>query len=125
MRLLLDTHILLWCLQGSRKLSKPARARIGASREVFVSSVSIWEIAIKNGSGKLTIDMSQLASEITYAGMLELKISHIHAARVRHLPGIHRDPFDRMLVAQAMCESMKLLTADRVLADYSELVEIV
>ena len=125
MALLLDTHVLLWCLQGNRKLSKPARTQISASSEVYVSSVTIWEIAIKVGSGKLMVNMDQLASEITRLGLLELRISHKHAARVRHLPDIHRDPFDRMLVAQAICEPMKLLTADRVLAGYSELVEMV
>lgn len=68
MQLLLDTHILLWCLQDNRKLSKSARARIGASPEVYVSSVSIWEIAMKAGSGKLKVDMNQLTNEIARVG---------------------------------------------------------
>jgi PIN domain nuclease of toxin-antitoxin system len=124
-RLLLDTHVLLWWMEDSRKLSQRTRARIATASAVYVSSVSIWETAIKVQSGKLNVDMSTLATEISRDGFLELEISHQHAAKVAVLPSIHRDPFDRMLVAQATCETLKLLTADRVLADYSDLVEIV
>ncbi len=125
MRLLLDTHILLWWLEGSHKLTPQLRARISAASAVYVSSVSIWETAIKVHSGKLNINLSTLATKISSDGFLELEISHRHAAKVAVLPSIRRDPFDRMLVAQSMCETLKLLTSDRVLADYSDLVEIV
>lgn len=125
MHLLLDTHIVLWWLQGSRNLPKSLRSRISASQTVYVSSASIWEIALKASTGKLDIDLDELMTHMAQIGLRELQISHAHAARVRLLPYIHRDPFDRMLVAQAMCESVTLLTADRVLADYSDLVELV
>lgn len=92
---------------------------------MYVSSISIWETALKVKAGKLDLDLNELAAHIAWNGFLELVISHKHAAQVGLLPLIHRDPFDRMLVAQAMCETMKLLTADRVLAGYSELVELV
>jgi PIN domain nuclease of toxin-antitoxin system len=90
-----------------------------------VSSVSIWETAIKIGAGKLKANLDELVAQIAQDGFLELGISYRHAAVVTSLPTIHRDPFDRMLVAQAICESMPLLTADRVLAKYSRLVELV
>lgn len=125
MHLLLDTHIVLWGLQGSRKLSKTLRSRISAAPTVYVSSASIWEIALKASTGKLSVDLDELMTHMAQIGLRELPISHVHAAKVRLLPYIHRDPFDRMLVAQAMCESVTLLTADRVLADYSGLVELV
>ncbi len=125
MRLLLDTHVLLWWLQDNHKLSLSARARIIAASQVYVSSVSTWEAGIKAAAGKLDVDMAELAAAITDSGFLELAISHRHALKVAQLPAIHRDPFDRMLIAQAMCEPLKLLTADRVLAGYSELVEVI
>jgi len=124
-RILLDTHVVLWWLQDNRKLSKRSRARIKAASAVYVSSVTIWETAVKVGKGTLKVDLTALALQIEHDGFLELGISHRHAATVASLPYIHRDPFDRMLVAQAMCESATLLTADRVLAGYSELVELI
>ncbi|WP_211923221.1 type II toxin-antitoxin system VapC family toxin [Duganella radicis] len=88
-------------------------------------SAAIWEIALKISVGKYNLDLNELRLQIAQIKLKQLPISHEHATRVRLLPYIHRDPFDRMLVAQAMCESVTLLTADRVLADYSELVELV
>ena len=125
MQLLLDTHVMLWCLQGSRRLSTPTRARILTAREVYVSSVSIWELSIKVSAGKLDLDVDELVAELPNVGLHELHVSHRHALSVGHLPLIHRDPFDRMLIAQANCESMTLLTADRILASYSSLIELI
>lgn len=127
MRLLLDTHILLWSMQSPRRLSAAARAMILGAPQIYVSSVSIWEVAIKVANRKLKIDVDILISNIADSGffMLDITYAYAHAAAVANLPLIHRDPFDRMLVAQAMCEPMKLLTADRVLADYSPLVEVI
>ena len=125
MRLLLDTHILLWWLQDHPRLSLPARNRIAGAEEVYVSSASIWEAGIKFKIGKLDVQIDELVTEISRNHFAELAISHRHAAQVGRLPDIHRDPFDRMLVAQAMCEPLRLLTADRILANYSELVEVV
>jgi PIN domain nuclease of toxin-antitoxin system len=125
MRILLDTHVYLWWLQDHPNLSPAARARIIAATDVYVSSASIWEASIKAGLGKLDVDIDELVAQIDASGFRELPISARHAAMVTRLPDIHRDPFDRMLVAQALCEPLRLLTADSMLRGYSELVEAV
>lgn len=125
MRLLLDTHVYLWWLQDHPKLSKAGRSQIIAASEVYVSSASIWEATIKAKLGKLEVDVNQLVAEIANSGFQELTISANHAARVAHLPDIHRDPFDRILVAQALCEPLRFLTVDGILKGYSELVEVI
>ena len=125
MRILLDTHVYLWWLQDHPNLSTAARTRIIAATDVYVSSASIWEASIKAGLGKLDVDIDQLVAEIDNSGFRELPISARHAAMVTRLPDIHRDPFDRILVAQALCEPLRLLTADSMLRGYSELVETV
>ena len=125
MRLLLDTHIYLWWLQDNRKLSKAGRAKIIAADEVFVSSASIWEASIKAGLGKLDVDIDALVAEIPKSGFIELPLLARHAARLMRLPNIHRDPFDRILIAQAMSEPLRFLTMDAVLQSYSDLVEVV
>ncbi|SOY39779.1 PilT protein domain protein [Cupriavidus taiwanensis] len=125
MRLLLDTHIYLWAVADDRKLSKAARKIISDADEVFVSSASIWEASIKAGLGKLDADVTELVSAIETSGFKELPVRAAHAALVRNLPDIHRDPFDRLLIAQAMHEPLRLLTADGHLAAYTDLVETV
>lgn len=125
MRLLLDTHIYLWWVTDHPNLTRAARAAIVSAGDVYVSSASIWEASIKAGIGKLDADIDELASEIKRSGFLELPVTAKHAARVRTLPDIHRDPFDRMLVAQALCEPLRLLTTDGLLKKYSELVDVV
>ena len=122
MRLLLDTHIYLWVLMDSRKLSTAARKLIREADDVFISAVSIWEAAIKAGLGKLDVDIDKLVSEIHASGFVELPVRAAHAAAVRRLPEIHADPFDRLLIAQATTEPLRLLTSDDNLAGYSELV---
>ncbi|HUB88780.1 MAG TPA: type II toxin-antitoxin system VapC family toxin [Dyella sp.] len=122
MRLLLDTHIFLWAVTDDRKLSKAARKLIVEAEDVYVSSASIWEMSIKAGLGKLDADVNQLVSEIEAIGYTELPIRAKHAALVRDLPDIHRDPFDRLLVAQALSEPLRLLTADSHLSAYTDLV---
>ena len=122
MRLLLDTHIYIWALMDSRKLTKAARQAILDADDVFVSAASIWEAAIKTRLGKLDVDVNLLASEIQASGFIELPVRATHAAMVRELPDIHGDPFDRLLIAQAMSEPLRLMTADGQLAAYSELV---
>jgi PIN domain nuclease of toxin-antitoxin system len=89
---------------------------------VFVSAASIWESAIKASVGKLDVDLEKLVAGIAASGFAELPITAEHAGRVGQLPDHHRDPFDRLLIAQAMHETMRLLTADAMLARYSELV---
>ncbi|QIE27378.1 PIN domain protein (plasmid) [Caballeronia sp. SBC1] len=122
MRVLLDTHIYLWAVTDNRKLSKHARKLITDADDVFVSSASIWEASIKVGLGKLDADVNLLVAEIAASGFKELPVRAVHAALVRDLPDIHRDPFDRLLIAQAISEPLRLLTADGHLSAYSELV---
>lgn len=125
MRLLLDTHVYLWWLQDHPKLSENGREKIIAASEVYISSASIWEASIKIGIGKLDVDINELIAEIAGSGFQELPITTKHAAMVMRLPNIHRDPFDRILIAQSMCEPLRFLTADEILIEYSELAELV
>ena len=119
MRLLLDTHALLWYLTTPEKLPAAAhRAIRSAENEVYASLASAWEVSIKVAIGKLAFDTRGLAQALPAVGVEALGISLQHAARVAELPLHHRDPFDRMLVAQAMCESMTLVSGDRALAKY-------
>jgi PIN domain nuclease of toxin-antitoxin system len=121
-RLLLDTQVYLWYLADSRKLSAKARSEITSAEEVFVSAASIWEAAVKVAIGKLDAVPDDLVAGIGASGFAELPVSARHAARVVTLPRHHRDPFDRLLVAQAIHEPLHLLTADAALQRYSELV---
>jgi len=123
-RLLLDTHLLLWALSSPEKLSKQTRQRIESS-EVFASAASIWEISIKSALGKLEADPNEILVGVEPAGFNHLPILGEHAAKVKELPPIHKDPFDRLLVAQARFEPMILLTDDAVLGGYGEFVEVV
>jgi PIN domain nuclease of toxin-antitoxin system len=125
MRLLLDTHVFLWCLKDDRQLSKAARVTIATATEVYVSSASVWEAAIKKALGKLDVDIDDLVLAIAGSGFIELPITARHAAAVSGLPELHRDPFDRILIAQAVSEPLRFLTADSVLKKYSDLVHIV
>ena len=125
MRLLLDTHVFLWAVTDSPKLKRAARQTIRAAEEVHVSAASIWEIAIKAGLGRLEGDASALLEAIASSGFRELPVSGAHAAAVQRLPPHHGDPFDRILIAQAIAEPLHLMTAEPVLARYSELVQLV
>jgi PIN domain nuclease of toxin-antitoxin system len=125
MRLLLDTHIYLWWVQGCRHLSSSTRSLISNAEEVYISSVSIWEIAIKTKLGKLTADIEELIDAIEDSGFLELPLLAKHVTELQHLPNLHKDPFDRILIAQTISEPLKFLTIDATLKDYSELVTMV
>ena len=122
MKLLLDTHILLWLMEGDSRMNRQARSLIEAADEVFVSSASFWELAIKARLGKLRVDMDRLGDRIVEAEIIELVVTNQHAIATMKLPRFHNDPFDRLLVAQAMTEPMRLVTADSQLCAYSELV---
>lgn len=122
MRLLLDTHVFLWAVAGSALLKPPARRLIESADEIFVSAASIWEVAIKARLGRIEADPTELAAAIEPSGFLELPITARHAAGVAHLALHHHDPFDRLLVAQALAEPLRLLTADEQLARYTDLV---
>ena len=123
MRLLLDTHALLWWLAGDEALSAAARMAIGDDGNmVYVSAASTWEIATKHRIGKLP-HVAAIAGDLDGAiraqGFLGLPISLRHGERAGALPGPHRDPFDRMLIAQAMTEGMVLVSNERVFDDYA------
>jgi PIN domain nuclease of toxin-antitoxin system len=124
-RLLLDTQVFLWWLADSRRLNVPARALIGKADEVLVSTASLWEATVKIGLGKLDADVDELIGGIEASGFRELAIRASHVAALAHLPLHHRDPFDRMLVAQALAEPLRLVTADRALRQYSDLVTVI
>jgi len=123
-RILLDTHLLLWALAEPEKLSATTRNRLDAA-EVFVSAASVWEVSIKVALGKLEADPSELLAAIEPAGFVLLPITGLHAAAVATLPLLHRDPFDRMLVAQARTEPLILLTNDTVLQQYGPGIELI
>ncbi len=125
MRLLLDTHIFIWSVDDDPKLSTGAWSLIESADQVYVSSASLWEATIKFQLGKLTIDPERLGGAVGASGFLELPISMRHAIAVKRLPLLHGDPFDRLLIAQALSEPLQLLTADSRLKPYSELVQLV
>jgi PIN domain nuclease of toxin-antitoxin system len=122
MQLLIDTQIFIWAVMDSEHLSSKARRFMLDAVQVYVSAASIWEIAIKTKLGKLEGDPGEFVAAIAQSGFRELLISARHAAMVYKLPLYHRDPFDRILVAQALSEPLRLLTADKMLTQYSELV---
>ena len=117
-RLLLDTHVLLWWLSDDRRLGASAREVIADGRnEVFVSAVTTWEISIKRSLGKLTAP-DNMDAVVEHAGFGKLPVSLFHGDQAGRLPDIHRDPFDRMLVAQAQAEGLDLVTSDNYIPQY-------
>lgn len=120
MQFLLDTHILLWAAADDPKLTKTARALIEDQQNtLFFSAASIWEVAIKaTTKSDFAIDPTVLRRALVDSGYAELGITGQHAAMVRNLPSIHNDPFDRILIAQAMVEGIELVTGDRKIAQY-------
>ena len=125
MRLLLDTSIVLWVAADSPKLSDAARREIENAEVVFVSAMTLWEMAIKSGLGKLDVNLPRLLRRMTEAGVRELSVTWRHAMAVRTLANHHRDPFDRILIAQAISEPLRLITSDAQLRPYSDLVVVV
>lgn len=118
MEILLDTHMLLWWLADDQRLSKKARAIMADPGNLpVVSASTAWEIAVKQALGKLTMD-GCLEQEVHDQGFSMLPITFAHAAETLTLPAIHRDPFDRMLVAQARVENLPLLTVDPHIPQY-------
>ena len=124
MRVILDTQLLLWALSAPARLPAPAR-RLIQDADVYVSVASIWEISIKAALGKLRADPNEVLAALEPAGFLSLPIAGEHAARVASLPPVHRDPFDRLLIAQALVEPMRLISTDGALQGYGEIVTIV
>lgn len=121
MKLLLDTHLLLWAAGVAERLSPAARALIEApEHELLFSAASLWEVAIKSGLGRddFRVNAHVLRRGLLDNGYTELPITSAHAVAVSQLPALHRDPFDRLLVAQALTEGITLLTADAQVAQY-------
>ena len=118
MRLLLDTHLLVWWFVD-RRIARQATTLIrDPANQLYASSASVWEVAIKAALGKIEVKPDALLAGLRDGGFQELAVSSRHAAQVALLPMHHRDPFDRLLVSQSLCDSMSLLTEDRVLAAY-------
>lgn len=119
MRLLLDTNVLLWWLSDHSELSSQAREIIAnPSNDILVSSASVWEIAIKAALGRIEIELNNLEEAILRSGFQPLLIGFRHAVGVGRLADVHRDPFDRILVAQARIEKLRIVSHDRVFERY-------
>ena len=128
MRVLLDTHLLLWSMAASGRLPAAVREQLkDLANTVFYSAASVWEIAIKSALRRrdFRIDLPRLLRSFSQAGFTELPVMAAHAARVASLPDLHKDPFDRLLVAQALAEPAVLLTNDAQLGGYGAHVRIV
>lgn len=126
MRLLLDTHYAFWWQTGDPRLRREALALVDAADEVFVSQVSLWELAIKAGLGKIHIDLPTFVEQVQAMGFVWLSISNAHILKLSELPVFddHRDPFDRLLVAQSLAEPLILLSRDLKLMRYGSTVRV-
>jgi len=119
MNLLLDTHVLLWCLGAPHRLGRETRKKIEAPETVvFVSAASAWEIEVKRALGKLKIP-ADLEEQLQEKRFTELPVRVRHVRELRSLPELHRDPFDRMLVAQAIAENLAIVTSDAKIKTYA------
>ncbi|MFT4047425.1 MAG: type II toxin-antitoxin system VapC family toxin [Solimonas sp.] len=123
MRLLLDTHVLLWAMNVPKRLNRKTIALLNRA-EVFVSAASVWEISIKAALGKIKVEPQRVLEALEPAGFDLLSVDGPHAVEVFSLGAHHGDPFDRLLVAQAKCERMTLLTSDETLLAYGSFVQM-
>jgi len=110
-KLLVDTHVVIWWLADDPTLAEDVKTQLDHEPEVFLSAATVWEVAIKQAIGKL-IEPADLPERIRDSGLRELPITAQHALTAARLPLLHRDPFDRMLIAQARCEDLTLVTRD-------------
>jgi PIN domain nuclease of toxin-antitoxin system len=120
-RLLLDTHVLVWMTSESRRLSADARNLLGdPDNELLYSVVSLWELAIKYGLRRteILLDPRAMRRELLDSGFVELDVTGEHVVAIGRLPPLHRDPFDRLLIAQSIIEGITLITADPIVARY-------
>ena len=125
---MLDTHLLLWTASASKKMSRKASRLIeNRDNRLYFSPASIWEVVIKNrlGCKDFKVDANLLCKRLLENDYAELPITSAHALAVNDLPDIHQDPFDRIMIAQADCEGMLLLTSDKLLKDYSAAVRVI
>jgi PIN domain nuclease of toxin-antitoxin system len=128
MRILLDTHVLLWAVTADMALGEKAKAALlNPGNRIYVSAASIWEVAIKHRKNPhvMTIGPDVLTNACSDSGFNWLDVNVYHARTTAQLPLLHSDPFDRLLIAQAIQEPMHLLTRDQQLSAYSELVQLV
>lgn len=128
MKLLIDTHLLLWAAAEPKRLSRPAKALLqDAANTLMFSAASLWEIAIERTLDRddFRVDVRSLRRGLVDNGYVELPIRSGHALGIDVLPPIHRDPFDRMLVSQAMAEGLVLVTSDTMIAKYPADVRLV
>ena len=120
MKLLLDTHILVWWVAGDRRLPGSVRDRIRApENDVWVSAASLWELAIKARLGRIDIDIEEACAAMTADGFDELPVQFAHTLRLSDLPDHHKDPFDRLLIAQSIAEGQRLVTCDEAILRYT------
>jgi PIN domain nuclease of toxin-antitoxin system len=122
--LLIDSHVVLWWLFKDIKLSGKAHQLIDKANNVYVSAATTWELMAKASLGKLSIPDDFLKA-VEHQGFAHLPITHTHALELIRLPWLHKDPFDRILLAQAICEDLRLVTADTRLASYGPPVVLV
>ena len=122
MKYLMDTSIWLWALSEPGRIAKPARQKLTASAdELFLSAASVWEVVLKHAKGKLSLPEppdAYVPSRMSFLGIRSLPVSQAHVLQVAALPAHHSDPFDRLLIAQALVEGMTILTADRLFKKY-------
>ena len=117
-RLLLDTHVLVWCLSDAARLTETARTAIAnPHNDVFVSAITAWEVAVKRAKGAMTAP-DHLSALVEERGFTHLPLTFHHAEQAGRLPMYHRDPFDRFLIAQAQAEGLILVTRDRHIPRY-------
>ncbi|GEM88066.1 type II toxin-antitoxin system VapC family toxin [Meiothermus granaticius] len=121
MNLLLDSHIVLWWFSNDERLTPNARRLIEQADEVFVSAATTWELAVKTSLGRLRMPEGFL-EVVVEQGFSHLPITEVHALAVQSLPWYHRDPFDRILLAQAIVEGLGLLSMDKAMAPYGKFV---
>jgi PIN domain nuclease of toxin-antitoxin system len=120
MRLLLDTHVLLWWLMADRRLPKGvAKALAAPETDVAVSAATLWEIVIKHSLGRIDVDLDELLSSIASDGFTELPVQFRHTLKLQSLPRHHDDPFDRILIAQSVAEGRRLVTTDKSILSYA------
>jgi PIN domain nuclease of toxin-antitoxin system len=125
MRIILDTHVLLWVLADSPQINQVKPLILSNETEIYISTASWWELAIKISIGKIDIKLDEIRAASADSGFIDLPVLGAHTQTLLTLPLLHRDPFDRMLVAQAINEPMQLLTNDTVLQAYSNLVTMI
>lgn len=125
MKVLLDTNALLWAMADHPRIKPVSDLLVDQGNDVLVSAVSWWEIAIKTRIGKLDADLPTLRTACQRSGFAELTLTSGHAEVLASLPTHHNDPFDHMLLAQAIDESARLVTGDKILARYTPLVHLI